>query len=82
MRAGPYLKFAVFFYVDHIFYLVFAMVTAGGIHYIPNKNNCLDALPLKVSGRVKKTPKYIGINLDFDLEFESGWGNGTPKFIV
>ena len=42
MRAGPYLNFASF-YVDHIVYLVVAMVTLGGIHYKLNKNNCLDA---------------------------------------
>ena len=54
-------------YADLIFYLVVAMVTVGGIHYKPNKNNCLDALPFKVSGWVKKTPKYIGIYCVFDL---------------
>ena len=66
MRAAPYLKITGF-YVDHIFYLVVAMVTVGWIHYKPNKNNCLDALPLKVNSWVKKTPKYIGINSKFDL---------------
>ena len=65
MRAGPSLNFAGF-YVDHIVYLVAAMVTLGGIHYKPNKNNCLDALPLKVGVWIKKTPNYIGINSEFD----------------
>ena len=49
MRAGPCLNFAGF-YVDRIVNLVVAMVTVGGTHYKPNKNYCLNALPLKVSG--------------------------------
>ena len=66
MRAGSYLNVVVFFHVDHIVYLVVATVTVGGIHNKPNKNNCLDALPLKVSGWVKKTPNYIGIKSEVD----------------